>query len=60
MHLLRVSEANRIFNELVGNPGLPLVLFHDHFIGRPGEVAVLHVQTASERDALIGQHHLEG
>ena len=60
MHLLRVGEANRIFREFVGVCGLPLVLFHDHFIGRPGRVAGLHVQTASERDAQIGRHHLEG
>ena len=60
MHLLRVGEASRSFKELVGNPGLPLALFHDPFIGRPGRVAVLHILTASERDALIGQYHPEG
>lgn len=46
------AAANRIFNEYVADPQLPLVLFHDHFIGRPGGVAIFFVETAAEREAL--------
>ncbi len=27
------SEANRILNAFIGDPALPLAIFHDHFIG---------------------------
>ncbi|HEX6384223.1 MAG TPA: hypothetical protein VF177_06100 [Anaerolineae bacterium] len=46
------AEANRIFNEYLADPQLPLVLFHDHFIGQPGGVAIFFVGTAAGRQAL--------
>ena len=46
------AEANRIFNEYLADPQLPLVLFHDHFIGQPGGVAIFFVETAAGREAL--------
>lgn len=46
------AEANRIFNEYLADRQLPLVLFHDHFIGRPGGVAIFFVETAAGREAL--------
>jgi hypothetical protein len=48
------AEANRQFNDFVADRSLPLVVFHDHFIGQSGGVAVFFVETASEREAL---HH---
>lgn len=53
-------EANRIFNEFVGDRELPLAVFHDHFIGQPGGLAVFFVETPDERDALLSQAHLDG
>jgi hypothetical protein len=54
------AEANRIFNAFVADRELPLVLFHDHFVGQPGGIAVFYAETADERNALFGQRHLSG
>jgi hypothetical protein len=57
---LPATEANRIFNEFIGDRGLPLTIYHDHFIGQPGGVAIFFVENAKERDALLNQKYLEG
>lgn len=57
---LPAAEANRMFNEFLAEPGFPLVLFHDHFIGAPGGVAVFYAETAAEREALASQARLPG
>lgn len=56
---LPTSEANIKFNEFVGDRDLPLVLFHDHWIGQAGGVAIFYAETAEEREALFDQSHLE-
>jgi hypothetical protein len=53
-------DANQIFNQFVGDRSLPLAIFHDHFIGQPGGVAVFYVASPEERDALLAQKHLDG
>jgi hypothetical protein len=55
---LSSKEAHRIFNAFVADRRLPLVIYHDHFIGQAGGVAIFFVENALERDALIGQLHL--
>lgn len=57
---LPAAEANRILNEFIGDAGLPLAVFHDHFIGQPGGVVIFYVETPQERDALLAQNHLRG
>ena len=57
---LPASEANRILNAFIGDPALPLAVFHDHFIGQPGGLVVFYVETTKERDALLAQTYLEG
>jgi hypothetical protein len=54
------AEANRILNALIGDPALPLALFHDHFIGQPGGIVIFYVETTEERDALLAQTYLDG
>lgn len=54
------SDANRILNAFIGDPSLPLAIFHDHFIGQAGGVVIFYVETTEERDALVVQNHLEG
>lgn len=54
------SEANLLFNEFIAEPSLPLTLYHDHFIGQPGGVAIFYVETPAERDALLAQKFLVG
>ena len=57
---LPAAEANRILNAFIGDPGLPLAIWHDHFIGQPGGVVIFYVETTKERDALLAQKHLDG
>ncbi|MCG8349482.1 MAG: hypothetical protein MI924_17080 [Chloroflexales bacterium] len=47
------AQANAAFNALVADQTLPLVLFHDHFLGQPGGMAIFYVATPAERDTLI-------
>lgn len=54
------SEANRILNHFIGDPSLPLAVFHDHFIGQPGGIVIFYVENAVQRDALLAQNHLDG
>jgi hypothetical protein len=57
---LPASEANRILNAFIGDPELPLAIFHDHFIGQAGGIVIFYVETAQERDALLTQTYLDG
>ena len=56
---LPASEANRILNAFIGDPTLPLAIFHDHFIGQAGGLVLFYVETTAERDALLAQTYLE-
>lgn len=53
------SDVNRLFNEFVDDRSLPLVIFHDHFIGKHGGIAIFYCETAEEREALYNPKHLE-
>ena len=57
---LPASEANGILNAFIGDPALPLAIFHDHFIGQPGGIVIFYVETTAERDALLAQAYLDG
>ena len=57
---LPAAEANRVFNDFIGDRELPLVIYHDHFIGQPGGVAIFYVDATEARDRLLDQKHLEG
>ena len=54
------AQANQQFNNFVADRRLPLVLFHDHFIGQAGGVAIFFAETASERDMLVNCELLKG
>jgi len=54
------DEANRQFNEFVADSALPLAIFHDHFIGHPGGIAIFYAETEAERKALFTHTHLTG
>lgn len=53
------AEANHRFNDFVADKSLPLVLFHDHFIGQAGGLAIFFVDGDAERDALASSNALE-
>ena len=57
---LPAAEANRVLNAFIGDPSLPLAIFHDHFIGQPGGIVIFYVETSEERDALLTQTYLDG
>ncbi len=54
------AEANRLVNEFVGDRSLPLVLYHDHFLGELGGMAVFYVDSAESMQALTNHSHLPG
>ncbi len=57
---LSAAQANHILNDFIGDPALPLAIFHDHFIGQPGGMVIFYAETAEEREALLAQKHLAG
>ena len=57
---MKAADANDQFNAFVADRDLPLVLFHDHFIGRSGGCAVFAVNSALEHDALADNDLLSG
>lgn len=53
-------EANQAINAMAADKTLPLVLWHDHFLGKLGGVLVFFVESAEQRDALANSTHLAG
>lgn len=45
-------EANQVLNRICADEQLPLALYHDHFIGRPGGIVMFYAETPAEREAL--------
>lgn len=54
------AEANRAFNQFVGDRRFPLVIFHDHFIGHAGGLAIFYIENPQERDILLDGDPLPG
>lgn len=50
---LHPAQANDRFNAFIADASLPLVVFHDHFIGQPGGVALFFVENPTQGDALF-------
>ncbi len=57
---LSARDVNATFNEFVADRSLPLVLFHDHFLGVRGGVAVFYVTSQDERERLESSTVLAG
>ena len=57
---ITAAQANTIFNNFVADKALPLVVYHDHFIGDLGGVAVFFAENTQEREALYQAQHLDG
>ncbi|HZV13567.1 MAG TPA: hypothetical protein VFA55_10160 [Candidatus Kapabacteria bacterium] len=57
---LQPSEANRAFNDYIADPVRGLVLYHDHFIGTPGGMAIFFVENYDQRNALAALDSLPG
>ncbi|MDJ0754150.1 MAG: hypothetical protein QNJ45_11565 [Ardenticatenaceae bacterium] len=53
-------DANQAINAMSADQNLPLILWHDHFLGVPGGVMLFFVENEAERDALINSPHLAG
>ncbi|MGD0189430.1 MAG: hypothetical protein ABSD74_01680 [Rhizomicrobium sp.] len=46
------NDAINAINALVGDEALPLCFFHDHFLDRPGGLAVFYVTSHADVDAI--------
>ncbi|HEX9416745.1 MAG TPA: hypothetical protein VF895_08585 [Gaiellaceae bacterium] len=57
---LGAHAANDLLNAYVADPARGTAVFHDHFIGRHGGVAVFHVRTEDELAALDDPGELAG
>jgi hypothetical protein len=59
---IAMPAANNCINALVGDNTLPLAIFHDHFLDRPGGLAVFYAQSGTEIEALDEgiARHLDG
>lgn len=57
---LSPGEANQTFNAFIADRSLPLPIFHDHFLGGPGGIAIFYAATDEERKALAESEHLKG
>jgi hypothetical protein len=49
---LSAAKTNELFNSYVADSKRGLALFHDHFIGQRGGMAIFFVETEIEREAL--------
>ena len=57
---LPAADANQVFNHFIADARLPLPLFHDHFIGQAGGVAIFFVGNPEQRETLLSATHLDG
>ncbi|MEM7331853.1 MAG: hypothetical protein AAF490_07165 [Chloroflexota bacterium] len=53
-------EANQAINGMAADSELPLILWHDHFLGKPGGVLLFFVENEIQRDKLEHNDHLPG
>ena len=53
-------DANGLFNDYIADEHRGLVVYHDHFIGRHGGLAIFDVRTDEERALLDDPGPLEG
>jgi hypothetical protein len=53
------GQANVLFNEYIGDPARGLAVYHDHFIGRHGGIAVFEITTEEEKAKLDDPGPLE-
>jgi hypothetical protein len=54
------GDANRLFNDYIGDERRGLVIYHDHFIGRHGAIAVFEIRTDEQRELLADPGPLDG
>ncbi len=47
-----VRESNHLFNDFIGDDRRGLCVFHDHFVARPGGIAVFDVRSDNEVEML--------
>jgi hypothetical protein len=57
---LPAGDANRLFNDYIGDERRGLVVYHDHFVGRHGGIAVFEIRTDEERERLADPGPLDG
>ncbi len=56
---VNAGQANVLFNDYIGDPARGLAVYHDHFIGRHGGVAVFEITTEEQKAKLDDPGPLE-
>jgi hypothetical protein len=56
---MSLSEADVAFNEFISDKSNGMVLFHDHFVGRSGGIAIFFVDSQGELDSLQSKERLK-
>ncbi len=51
-HGMSLSDADIAFNNFISDETRGMVLFHDHFVGRPGAIALFYIDSGRELEAL--------
>lgn len=56
---LHPAKANLAINTLIGRNDIPLCVYHDHFIGPPGGIAIFDIKALSDVDRLQAATEIE-
>jgi hypothetical protein len=57
---MSLSDSDVAFNDFISDPSKGLVLFHDHFIGKPGAIAIFYIDNQTELDSFQNKGPIEG
>ena len=57
---ISARDANELLNDYIGDPGRGLAVYHDHFVGRHGGIAVFEIRTEQEQAKLADPGPLQG
>ncbi len=53
---MSLSDADVAFNNFISDITKGVVLFHDHFVGRSGGIAIFYIDSGKELEALQEKH----
>jgi len=57
---MSLHDADTVFNEFISDSSRGTVLYHDHFVGRAGGIAIFHVSSEGELRQLQNESCLNG
>ncbi len=57
---MSMNDADVAFNEFIADKSKGLVLFHDHFLGRIGALAIFFIENQKQLDSLQDDRPIKG